>query len=66
MHLNEDMYAWSIDELYGANEEEFIAEMYLRNQYLRDEYHSGNHVMIDIFTAFKLYQTCQEVVSESS
>lgn len=63
--LNNDVYCWTIDEMYGGNEENFIAEFYLRSQLRRDEYNSSNHTMLGIFRAFKLFQLCDEYMMEN-
>lgn len=63
--LNDDVYCWTIDELYGGNEENFIAEMYLRSQLQRDKYNTSEHTMLGIFRAFKLFQLCDDYMTEN-
>ncbi len=63
--LNNDVYCWTIDELYGGSEEDFVAEMYLRSQLRRDEYNTSDHTMLGIFRAFKLFQLCDEYMMEN-
>lgn len=63
--LNNDVYSWTIDELYEGNEENFIAEFYLRSQLQRDKYDTSEHTMLGIFRAFKLFQLCDEYMMEN-
>lgn len=63
VHMNLDTYTWLIDELYG-DEDEFISDFYLRQSRLCDEYYSGEHRMINVFKAFKLYQKTQDAIIE--
>ena len=63
IHMNNDLYAWLIDELYG-NEDEFISDFYLRSHKICDEYFMGEPAIIQVFKAFKLYQKVQEYVAK--
>lgn len=63
VHMNLDAYNWLIDELYG-NEDEFISDFYLRQSRLCDEFCYGEHRMIKVFNAFKLYQKTLDTIFE--
>lgn len=65
IHLNMDLYEWSISELYNGLEEEFLSEMYLRTQLLHDEDQSTRHSLIRIIEAFMLYRKCIEFAIEN-
>jgi hypothetical protein len=65
IHLNMDIYEWSISELYDGSEEEFLSDMYLRTQLLRDEYRSTRHTLIRVIEAFMLYRKCIEFAVEN-
>lgn len=64
IHLNTDLYAWVIDELYDGDEESFMINLYLRSQLIRDKYADGEHLMLGVFRAFKLYQQCENLLYE--
>ncbi len=65
IHLNLDLYHWAIDELYDNEEEEFLSDMYIRTQLLRDSYVTSEHPLIRMIEAFLLYRKCLESVVES-
>lgn len=63
VHMNVDAYNWLIEELY-EDEEEFLSDFYLRYHLITDEYHFGEHRMMKVFKAFKLYQKVQDYTIE--
>lgn len=65
IHLNMDLYEWSISELYNGLEEEFLSEMYLRTQLLRDEDQTIRHNLNRMIEAFMLYRKCIEFAVEN-
>lgn len=65
IHLNMDLYEWAISELYNGLEEEFLSEMYLRTQLLRDEDQTIRYNLNRMIEAFMLYRKCIEFSIEN-
>jgi hypothetical protein len=64
VHLNMDVYDWSIEHFYNGNPDNFITDMFIRTQRLKDEYSPVIHSFCRVFKAFMLYRKSIDYIAE--
>lgn len=64
VHLNTDVYDWTIEHFYDGNPDNFIADMFIRTQRLKDEYSPVIHSFCRVFKAFMLYRKSIDYIAE--
>ena len=64
VHLNADVYDWTAEHFYDGNADNFIADMFIRMQRMKDEYSPVLHSFCRVVKAFILYRKCIDYIAE--
>ena len=64
VHLNADVYDWVIEHFYDGDADNFIADMFIRTQGLKDNYSPVIHSFCRVFKAFMLYRKSIDYIAK--
>jgi hypothetical protein len=64
VRLNVDVYDWTIEHFYDGNADNFIADMFIRTQRLKDKYSPVIHSFCRVVKAFMIYRKSIDYIAE--